>query len=437
MKRNLGLVAIVLIFSIISGCGPEVENVFEDSPLVLPAIDSDPAEELGEPSIKPTETGTTPTEPTNTDSFQVYSDRMVRDCVRTTENPSLAGELKGSLFVDSLNVSAPSYLLDMSTGEKTLLGRTFGGTVSKSGRFLAYWDLDKAAVVIADGSGNAIKEVSDSEERLTPVHWLDDQRLLLSRRRGERDGPYVPDSLVMMDIFDGDVQEWLPDYPNLDTWFSPRSWQINARFLVNPDLTHVVYQAKGEDSNWLSLWDIKGNREVAKIFGTHNDDTPWWSPDGNQFVTWGFPQYKMNDTLHFMDEDGTPYIAGGDLYAVDTMGNIKRLTYFTTTNFAVVSNPVWSPDGKFIAFMVQISPDNKSISNVLPEFSIVDLETGLVTNLCISGYGLTWSPDGKYILINQGPNEGKEQNEVYLIDREKNLTWKVAENAEGRGWMSD
>ena len=386
-------------------------------------------------NFQPTATKAVTIEPVLTPTTQAYFDNMTRDCVKTLDNPPPPDLLTASLFIDPVEYGESSFILNMATGSKTFLGKTLDPIVSGNGGLVAYWDLDKTSVIVSDNEGNIIRVIQDSDERLIPVHWLDDQRLLLSHRTGETGGEYSVESLMIMDLKTGNLQEWLPEYPSLDTWPSSVGWSIFSRFLFNPELTYLVYQARDDGSNWLILWDIEKKREVTRIFGTHNDDTPWWSPDGKQFVTWGFPQYEFNNNLFFTVNDGLPYVGGVDLFSIDQSGDIKRLTYFSTTKFAVESSTKWSPSGTAIAFMLQLAGSNENILDVVPELSIVDLETGRVTNLCITGYGLTWSLDGKYILINQGPNEDKEQNEVYIIDLENKLAWKVAENADGRGWM--
>lgn len=391
-----------------------------------PLITSTPILATSTTEARPTTTSTPATKylPTYapTETAQVFSDNLTRDCAKITSAPPSDVQLRGSLVIHSLQESVNSYILDLSTGNKISLGNSFLETVSLNGKFLAFTDLDTGSIVIADNSGAKIKNVSDPEDRLSPVYWLDNQWLLLSYRRGERGGPFIVNSWVMLDSATGNMQEWLPDYPNLDTFFSPLNWVGSARFLVNSKLTHVIYQAREDNSGLLILWDVNAEKEIARIPGIHGE-TPWWSPNGEKIV------------ISLVPSDGLPFINGGDLFTIDTTGKFERLTYLTTTKFALESSYAWSPDGKAIAFMLQVSLDNKAITNFMPELSVIDMETGHVTNLCIPGYGLTWSPDGKYILLNQGLNEGREQNEVYIVDLENRLAWKIAENAEGQGWM--
>lgn len=406
-KANLYFVIFLAVY-ILTACSP-----------VIPAT-STATRSTSE--IRPLATITPKAENTPTPTTQVYSDNLTRECVKIISQPSLNAQLTGLLMINPDELGTLTYLLDLSTGNKILLGRSasYDSAVSEDGRLVAYWDLDKNSVVIADNYGNKLKTVPDADERLTPIQWLDDQRLMLNYRRGERNGPYVVSSIIILDISTGKTQEWLPDYPNLDTEFSPVNWSL-SRFLPNPQLTYLVYQGP---SGGLIMWDINAKKEIARVSGDHSYDVPWWSPDGTKIVTWAVP--KLYDNL--------PYVSGGDLYMVDTSGNMKRLTYFTTTQGAVERSPAWSPDGKAIAFMLQTAPDSKGPLDA-PELSVLDTQTGQVTNLCIQAGSFTWSPDGKYILVNQGLNEQKKQDEVYIVDLANKLAWKVVENAAGEGWM--
>ncbi|MGC1375126.1 MAG: hypothetical protein WA821_02830 [Anaerolineales bacterium] len=369
------------------------------------------------PTVKYT---TTPTPTT-----QAYSNNMTRECAEIISKPPSNTQLTGLLMVNPVEIGTPTYLLDLSTENKILLGRSssYESAISEDGKLVAYWDLNTKSVVIADNSGKKIKVVPDLGERLQPAHWLDNRRLLLNHRRGERDGAYVVSSLIILDVSTGKMQEWLPDYPNLDTWFSPDSWSVASRFLVNPQLTYLVYL---REKGGLIMWDIHAKKEVASIFGSHSDDTPWWSPDGTRIVTWASP--KLYDSL--------PYVGGGDLFTMDTTGTMKRLTYFTNTQYASESYPTWSPDGKAIAFMLQTAPDYNTDWSA-QELSVLDMETGHVTNLCIQASGgFTWSPDGKYIVINQGFDEQRKQDEAYIVNLENKLAWKIIENEVVEGWMT-
>lgn len=361
-----------------------------------------------------------------TPTMPVHSDNLARDCAMIISAPPIDAHLAGSVVIKPYQEKARSYLLNLSTGNKISLSRSFLETVSPDGKLLAYADLDTDLIVIADNSGKKIRTLPDPEDRLSPTYWLDNQRLMIEHRLGEPDAPFIVDSWIILDVLTGKMQEWPPDYPNLDTFYNLNGWGGTPRFLVNPQLSHVVYQAR-EGVKWqLIMWDIKAKKEISKLPGIYYGDIPWWSPDGTQILIGLNPQTAI--------KDGLPYIDGGELFTIDTDGKFKRLTYLTTTHFALERFFIWSPNGKAIAFMLQISPDNKNISDVMPELSVLNMRTEQVMDLCLPGGGISWSLDGKYILINSW-NEQNRINEVFIVDLEKKLAWKIAENAEGRGWM--
>jgi len=83
-----------------------------------------------------------------------------------------------------------------------------------------------------------------------------------------------------------------------------------------------------------------------------------------------------------------PYVGGVDLF---TMGHKwKHETpgaYLSrATQYASESIFTWSPNGSSIAFMLQTAPDYHTDWST-QELSVLDMETGRVTNLCIQASG--------------------------------------------------
>jgi Tol biopolymer transport system component len=115
-------------------------------------------------------------------------------------------------------------------------------------------------------------------------------------------------------------------------------------------------------------------------------------------------------------------------------GDIQRLTFLTTKYIASEQNYVWSPNGGLIAFWLTV--DNRT-----PQLAILDLSTGEVTNLCISGgdYGVSspaspiWSSDGKNLVVSI-PNKNK-LSDIVLVDLKNFIAIKIGENVEAMGWL--
>ncbi len=100
----------------------------------------------------------------------------------------------------------------------------------------------------------------------------------------------------------------------------------------------------------------------------------------------------------------------------------------------------WSPDGKRIAFKLFSEKSECAASCI----GILDLATREVALYRFPGhiigivedpvYGLTWSPDGRQLLLNSNP-DAKETNSIIIFDIDKLAAYEVADNARSLGWM--
>ncbi len=118
-----------------------------------------------------------------------------------------------------------------------------------------------------------------------------------------------------------------------------------------------------------------------------------FSPDGKQIVFSNSVGGKPS-SLWSVGTGGTPALAGG------ARENAQML-YEGTGNIA---SPVWSPNGKSIAFAMSSLADLESY-----EVYILDVETktiGPVTKGTLSNTGgsVDWSPDGRTLLLFAGPS---------------------------------
>lgn len=360
--------------------------------------------------------------------------RLVTKCAQVLDdsNSSLSGVLAIKKFVEGVN----SFLFDLQTKSTIDLGKTVRTSlpVSPDGRKVAFSDLDRKALFISDVGGKQIKTIPDPELLLTPTYWLDNDHLAIDKvRPTDVHTPPLLDALVIFNLETGEMKEFLPDYPNFYDISGEVQWRSWSRLEVNPALTYLVYPALEYGSPTI-LWDLLNSREVARVYWGAIDSTPQWAPDGTHFVTSAPIRYTPTSNDTFVNvQDNLPYVGGHELLDISQTGEIKRLTFLTTQYPAEVLRYVWSPDGQFIAFEMELT--GASSSNKPRQLGILNVRTGEVTNYCIEGIFVqpVWSLDGKQLAINVSP--GGLKHLVFILDIERGIAMQVAEDAVVEGWM--
>ena len=156
---------------------------------------------------------------------------------------------------------------------------------------------------------------------------------------------------------------------------------INSAGAFSPDGRYFAIAAKHKDRDDLVILDVQRHREAARIRVDLNGiQTPQWSPDGTQLVFTGLNN-GFSD-LFIMNRDGT---------------GLRRLT---NDRFADL-HPSWSPDGRMIAFVTdrgrETDFDLLRFSNL--RIAIYHLDTGSLELLGGMDGGKNinpvWSPDGR------------------------------------------
>jgi Tol biopolymer transport system component len=162
----------------------------------------------------------------------------------------------------------------------------------------------------------------------------------------------------------------------------------------------------------------KGTLDKETFMDMESVSNPAISPDGKQIVF----------TRSWVDKVKDERVS--NLWIVDIDGSRTReLTSGTWRD----SQPVWSPDGKRIAFL-----SDRDGTNQLHVLWVDTREASQLTHLEQAPGGINWSPDGKWIAFTAFEADNDPILAVKLPERPRNAQWaKPAVIVNRLAWAAD
>jgi len=239
------------------------------------------------------------------------------------------------------------------------------------------------------GSGRTT-QLTNSPKGETNPRWLPDGRIAFS---SDRDGK-VAQWVISLD--GGEAQKLIDDAnaPS-STNFSPDQTRIAfTEASERADKKEWDEKVKKKDDGfyaekkitWTHIWvyDVAGKQKKQITTGNFDMQGPTWSPDGRWIA------FSSNRTGTQM---GDPNRSDNtDLFVIAADGGAERRL---TTNPGPDRGPVWSPDGRKIAYS-SVDFENHSASQ--NDLKVLSVEGGeplnLTTSLDYSVSGIEWAPDG-------------------------------------------
>ncbi len=246
--------------------------------------------------------------------------------------------------------------------------------------------------------------------------------------------PFTQTHIPLKTDWQGAYRPADPIYDQVADWkFDKKATEIfyvyGANILYDPTLTRVVYP---KDNGIVSLVNVETETELASAQFADWGQLPSWSPDG---------QY-----LSIISHEGN----ADEFYLISRDGNeFQRITNFSEElDFVSISESVWSPDSKQIAFWLNTETDEQK-DGAQSELAILDITSRQITRLCIQGISTNayepwtmnhpepiWSPDSKYIMVTQWDDPvAPKKYSVLVIDPITGATEKISENTAPIGWM--
>ena len=290
-------------------------------------------------------------------------------------------------------------------------------------------------IVILNASGKIINRFAD-QDPWKMITWLDnDYLLILLRQPG--------DSFLIYDPLQAEpMKTFTIDAPNAYFADSPRGqpWLVSE---IDPTATRAIY-FDHQDGGRAILWDIKKHQILAWLpfpvpadsseDSYYSSDLPFgiaskdWSPDGSQFVL-SAPTNAPNT----LPASG----ASDELFSISRDGEIRQLTHFSADfgEVHISSTRSWSPDGRYLAFWMQIIQQGESEDDVPYTLIVYDVQAQTGKDYCVQLHTLSldtpiWSPDGKQLVI--GTDSPSQQ---LFLDLAQEKIVETSLNGSIYGWL--
>ncbi|HEY3312130.1 MAG TPA: hypothetical protein VGK00_10870 [Anaerolineales bacterium] len=335
-------------------------------------------------------------------------------------------------------------MINLSDGTKTSPGKVHAPiAISPDFTKFAYLNYERK-VIVSNAARQKLKEFQGTGNWMGVLHWMDEQTVAVQNMPFRNGYIYPPASVIALNLTTGKKVEYLPEYPRIDNLAGGvPNWEDDAFTITvyNQTFSMVLYIASNvEGVGQLVLRDIINNQELIHLDGIDYDSGggPKWFNGGGSFLMVVPPAFtSIQGTIYKNVNDNVPYQGGLELFMIDGDGKIKRLTYLTR-NFVTGEEGIsLSPDNSKVAFWLNKNYRYRDM-NASRQLAVLDIDSGLVTNYCITGgdypHPPVWSADNRYLLVTIS-NSRENQSDVLLVDLTDLKARLVAQKNIGVGWL--
>ncbi len=382
MMNSRKLSSALLIFLMMFGCSPAT---------VTPDIQASPTEAIVTAATLPIPSATV------TPSATVEPD-FPEGCVSLTETPLNPDVLNGLLVVsDFALLNFSSYFLDPKSNQlldietRTQVSWDAPATnvsttkVSPNKKFIQAYLTGKNHDILRTVDQVIKTYDTQGQEDWNRGRWLDNEHMFFQYWLVPNGG-----TIVIYNPFTGEQKNIQLDLPNPYIVHESLGKVAWVKADIDPTLKRALYNDKDER---LILWDLDTQKEISSLPSPMDVTDGTWSPDGKEFAipspsTVGAPQ---------------------EIFIMNMEGAVKKTSLNQKYPFASVSTrPSWSPDGRHIAFWLQVSNTANTDPKTLRQWLAITDTTTLETQIyCLSsgkpptgGWDIVWRPDSTQVIVN-------------------------------------
>jgi hypothetical protein len=334
-------------------------------------------------------------------------------------------------------------LYDLNTRQTKPLDPEKVNNIEVSSDGLTYAVHEKAEdnIKFFSANGHLLRTLLPGEYPYGLDHWLNNEQIALNILQpwGENYTKYPIDQ-VIYNPFTGEQKRMIAEqYPDINRVDVGVYWEGFSATKYDPFVTRVVYPAGikkdylGKSGIGYVLWDLENQVKLVEIVTGYISVTPKWAPDGSRLV--------INNNH-----------GDGEFYTVTRDGVVTQLSHLKPDQGDEIAERKyysdlysWSPDGRYLAFWLESDRD----SSVQDTLAILDMDTGKVTDTCISAgyigkgdwelpdiYRIFWYPDGKSLVTVANTQEDGSYQSV-LVDLEGEFAAKLGGNLFPVGWLAE
>lgn len=366
------------------------------------------------------------------------------------------GEKSGDLMVKDLRTGKIRRVTNADTSSpKNYEFASGAGVWSPDSKSLAFFWFSAAddgydlRVASADGGGVRVLKAYNPQISYYPHDWSSDGKLLLvDLFHFKNDKTHA---LATVSVETGEVRQLI----SLD-------WNGANHPRFSPDGRFVVFDRTADGNRDVYLLEVGGTRLVRLTDSPAEDGSPVFSPDGNMVLfssnrggTWHLWGIELKDGKALDEPMLIKPDFGDHAKSLTRNGRIAFSQHYQESNAYSIDvnrsngrmdgrpqplpksangpsqSPVWSPDGKQLAY---IRNANQLIIQTVANGREEIVPTGMGKYI----NKIYWSPDGKWIALSPNGPKGKYGVHAYnLQTRELRVVYLVTGSQWSKGWSQD